>query len=73
MKRMLALLRREFWENRGAFRTTPLAIGGICIALMLMAIFTTVHIDNELYTFKQAMRLLAQQPVASMSATCIKS
>jgi ABC-2 type transport system permease protein len=64
---MLALLRREFWENRGAFRTTPLAIGGICIALLLMAIFTTVHIDNELYTFKQAMRLLAQQPVASMS------
>jgi len=67
MKRILALLRREFWENKGAFRTTPLAIGGICIALMLMAIFTTVHIDNELYTFKQAIRLLAQQPVESMA------
>jgi ABC-2 type transport system permease protein len=67
MKRMLALLRREFWENKGAFRTTPVAIGGVCIALLLMAIFTTVHIDNELYTFKQAMRFLAQQPVASMS------
>ena len=29
MKRMMALLRREFWENKGAFRTTPLVIGGI--------------------------------------------
>jgi ABC-2 type transport system permease protein len=66
MKRMLALLRREFWENKGAFRTTPLVIGGICIALLLMAIFTTAHIDNELYTFKQAIRFLARQPVASM-------
>ncbi|MSQ98003.1 MAG: hypothetical protein EXR85_01705 [Xanthomonadales bacterium] len=63
MKRLLALLRREFWENKGAFRTTPLAVGGVCIALLLMAIFTTAHIDNELYTFREAMRLLAQQPV----------
>jgi ABC-2 type transport system permease protein len=67
MKRILALIRREFWENKGAFRTTPMVIGGICIALMFMAIFTTVHIDNELYTFKQAMRLLAQQPVESIA------
>ena len=66
MKRMLALLRREFWENKGAFRTTPVAIGGVCIVLMLMAIFTTSHIDNELYTFKQAIRLLAREPVAAM-------
>lgn len=62
MKRLLALLRREFWENKGAFRTTPLVIGGICVALLLMAIFTTAHFDNELYTFKEAVRALAQQP-----------
>jgi ABC-2 type transport system permease protein len=62
MKRLVALLRREFWENKGAFRTTPLIIGGIYIALMLMSIFTTAHIDNELYTFKEAVRVLAQQP-----------
>lgn len=62
MKRMKALLLREYWENKGAFRTTPLIIGGVCIGLMLMAIFTTAHIDNELYTFKEAVRLLAQQP-----------
>ena len=62
MKRLLALLHREFWENKGAFRTTPLVIGGICVSLLLMAIFTTAHFDNELYTFKEAVRLLAQQP-----------
>jgi len=61
MKRLVALLRREYWENKGAFRTTPLVIGGICVALLLMAIFTTTHFDNELYTFKEAVRLLAQQ------------
>ena len=62
MRRMLGLLQREYWENRGAFRTTPLVIGGICLALLFMAIFTTAHFDNELYTFKEAVRLLARQP-----------
>lgn len=62
MQRLMALLHREYWENKGAFRTTPLVIGGICVALLLMAIFTTAHFDNELYTFKQAVRALAQQP-----------
>jgi len=54
MKRLMALLRREFWENKGAFRTTPLVIGGIYIAFLLMAIFTTAHIDNDLYTLNFA-------------------
>ena len=39
MNRMIALLRREFWENKGAFRTTPLVIGGIYIGFLLMAVF----------------------------------
>lgn len=68
MKRLIALLYREFWENKGAFRTTPLVIGGICVALLLMAIFTTTHFDNELYTFKQAVRALAMQPAESRAA-----
>jgi ABC-2 type transport system permease protein len=68
MKRLLALLHREFWENKGAFRTTPLVIGGICVALLLMAIFTTAHFDNELYTFKEAVRALAQQPAEFRTA-----
>jgi len=62
MNRLAALIQREYWENRGAFRTTPLVIGGIYIVGMLMAIFTTLHFDNDLYTFKEAVRLLASQP-----------
>jgi ABC-2 type transport system permease protein len=55
-------MHREFWENKGSFRTTPIVIGGIYIAFMLMAIFTTTQIDNELYTFKEGINALAQQP-----------
>jgi len=62
MNRLIALIRREYWENKGAFRTTPLVIGGIYIAFLLMSIFTTAHFDNEMYTFKEAVRLLAEQP-----------
>jgi ABC-2 type transport system permease protein len=62
MKRMMALLRREFWENKGAFRTTPLVIGGIYVVFLLMAIFTTAHIDSELYTFSEAVKVLAERP-----------
>jgi ABC-2 type transport system permease protein len=63
MNRLIALIRREYWENKGAFRTTPLVIGGIYIAFLLMSIFTTAHFDNEMYTFREAVRLLAEQPV----------
>jgi ABC-2 type transport system permease protein len=63
MKRLIALVRREYWENKGAFRTTPLVIGGIYIAFLLMSIFTTAHIDSDLYTFREAVRFLAEQPV----------
>ncbi|HKJ18077.1 MAG TPA: hypothetical protein VJ984_12050 [Xanthomonadales bacterium] len=63
MNRFLALLQREFWENKGALRTTPIVIGGIYVIGALMAVFTTAHIDNELYTFKEAVRLAAQQSV----------
>ena len=41
MNRLIALVRREFWENKGALRTTPLVIGGIYVAFLLMSIFTT--------------------------------
>jgi ABC-2 type transport system permease protein len=61
MNRLIALIRREYWENKGAFRTTPLVIGGIYIAFLLMSIFTTAHFDNEMYTFREAIRLLADQ------------
>jgi ABC-2 type transport system permease protein len=62
MKRLIALIRREYWENKGAFRTTPLVIGGIYIAFLLMSIFTTTHIDSDLYTFREAVRVMGEQP-----------
>ena len=68
MKRLLALVHREFWENKGAFRTTPLVIGGIYIVFLLMSIFTTAHFDDELYTFREAVRLLAEQPAEFRAA-----
>lgn len=62
MNRLMALIRREYWENKGALRTTPLVIGFIYIVFLLMSIFTTAHFDNEMYTFRETIRLLAQQP-----------
>ena len=62
MNRLLALVQREFWENKGALRTTPLVIGGIYIVFLLMGIQTTTHIDNGLYTFREAVRLMGEQP-----------
>jgi ABC-2 type transport system permease protein len=64
MNRLLALIRREYWENKGALRTTPLVIGGIYIAGLLMSIFTTAHIDSDLYTFREAVRVMGEQPEA---------
>jgi ABC-2 type transport system permease protein len=68
VKRLTALMWREFWENKGALRTTPLIIGGIYIVFLLMSIFTTAHFDNELYTFREAVRMLAEQPVEFRAA-----
>ena len=37
MKTMLTLLRREFWENRGAFLTTPIVVGGLFVFITILA------------------------------------
>jgi len=62
MNRLMALVKREYWENKGALRTTPLVIGGIYVVFLLMSIFTTAHIDSDLYTFREAIRVMAEQP-----------
>jgi len=64
MNRLIALIRREYWENKGALRTTPLVIGGLNVLFLLMAIFTTAHIDSDLYTFREAVRIMGEQPEA---------
>ncbi len=61
MNRMLALIKREFWENKGAFRTTPLIIGGIFLAAMVMFLITFSHFDNEFQSLKELLRFIAQQ------------
>jgi len=68
MNRLLALMQREFWENRGALRTTPIVIGVLYLVGALMALFTTVHFDNNLYTFKEGVRQLAQLPEETRAA-----
>lgn len=64
MNRLLALVKREFWENKGAFRTTPLTIGGINILLILMFLFTFNYFDNEFQSLKELLNFIAQQDVA---------
>lgn len=59
MNRLMALLKREFWENKGAFRTTPLVIGGIYVVGTLMFIFTFSHFDNEFQSLKELTRWLS--------------
>jgi len=67
MNRLMALVKREFWENKGAFRTTPLVIAGIYIAAMLMFIITFNHFDNEFQSLKELIRFVAQQDVGIRS------
>lgn len=38
MNAFMTLVRREFWENRGAFLTTPMVVGAILVFLALLTI-----------------------------------
>jgi ABC-2 type transport system permease protein len=67
MNRLMALVKREFWENKGAFRTTPLVIGGIFVVLSLMFIITFNHFDNEFQSLKELVRWVAQTDVVLRS------
>ena len=53
MNRLMALVKREFWENKGAFRTTPLVIGGIYIVLTLM--FSSLYLDFLPFSYKNTV------------------
>ena len=67
MNRLMALIKREVWENKGAFRTTPLVIGGIFLAAMLMFLITFNHFDNEFQSLKELLRFIAQSDIALRS------
>ena len=60
MNRLPALVKREFWENKGSFRTTPLVIGGFFIVSMLMGIITMNHFDSDGYTTHMAVEELGK-------------
>ncbi len=67
MNRLMALVKREFWVNKGAFRSTPLVIGGIYIVLTLMFLITFNHFDNEFQSLKELTRFLSQTEVGLRS------
>ena len=67
MNRLAALVKREFWENKGAFRTTPLVFGGILLAAQIMFLITFNHFDNEFQSLKELLLFIAQQDVALRS------
>ncbi len=61
-----ALLKREYWEHRGAFRRTPMILGSVFLAGILIfwitAIATSVHIQGIEYTLKQGIQKMAELP-----------
>lgn len=63
MNRLLALVRREYQENRIAFKVTPIALFGLYMAGAAMALITFSHFDNEFSTMKEAVRFIAQSDV----------
>lgn len=63
MKRLMALVKREFWENKGALRTTPLVIGGIYLVGMVMFLVTFNHFDNEFHSLKELLGWIAQTDI----------
>jgi len=56
------LLLREYWENKGAFRITPISIGLVAVGFMLMGITLQSAFDNNDFTFREGLRYLATQP-----------
>ena len=60
MNKLLALVKREFWENKGAIRTTPLVIGGFYVLAMLMGVVTLSHFDADGYTTRMAVEELSK-------------
>ena len=63
MNRLMALVRREFWENKGALRTTPMVIGALHLIFIAMALATFNHFDNEFQSLKELLNFIAQQDV----------
>ena len=60
MNRLLALIRREYWENKGSIRTTPLVMAGLYIVSTLMGVITMSYFDADGYTTRMAVEQLGE-------------
>ena len=49
MKSFYTLLRREYWENRGSFAITPIAIGCFFIVVLIFALFASESFMDNAY------------------------
>ena len=47
MNTFKALMEREYWEHRGAFRSTPLITGIVILVLMLIGVLLSYKFENE--------------------------
>ncbi|MCF6301141.1 MAG: hypothetical protein L3J52_08500, partial [Proteobacteria bacterium] len=45
MKTFMALLKREYWEHRGAFIKAPIIIGIVFLVIIMLGYFATDKID----------------------------
>jgi ABC-2 type transport system permease protein len=59
MNKFVTLLKREYWENRGALLITPIAMGAIYIVSSLMGIGIQMRFDNSNYTLREGIRALS--------------
>lgn len=64
MNDMIALLRRELWENRGSFMTTPIVIGGLILLTAVVAAAVGLYFENQFdpdgFTVKKGLEQLKQ-------------
>ena len=62
MKTYITLLRRELWENRGSFMTTPVVIGGLILFIAIVGagvgLYFGEKIDPDGYTVKEGIQQL---------------
>jgi ABC-2 type transport system permease protein len=64
MNRLMALLKREYYENRGSFLFTPIAIGIIYIVGLIAMFSVQVAYDNDDFTLREGLRWLETQDAA---------
>ena len=61
-QRFLALLKREYWENRGAFLVTPIAIGTVNLLGLIVAFSVQWVYDTDDHGLREGLRWLSTQP-----------